>query len=78
MIEQHKGMGSILFLVSICAVMFLSSCGGSSGSKVVQSSSSLPGAPPTETASSERLQPALNTINSRIHSYETRLNEILS
>ena len=76
MIEQHKGMGSILFLVSICAVMFLSSCGGSSGSKVVQSSSSLPGAPPTETASSERLQPALNTINSRIHSYETRLNEI--
>ena len=74
--EMHSGFR--LFCAAALGALIVSGCASSSGSRVVQKAPMDPGAnaPRPEITRPALIQPALNTISSRIRSYEERLGEI--
>lgn len=76
--REEKNKGFRLFCAAALGALIVSSCAAPSGSRVVQKAPADPGAnvPRPEITRPALIQPALNTISSRIRSYEERLNEI--
>lgn len=74
--EMHTGFR--WFCAAVLGALIVSGCASSPGSRVVQKAPVDPGAnvPRPEISRPALIQPALNTISSRIRSYEQRLNEI--